>query len=127
VTGDESLLWKWTELPRFGRLGREICEKTGVPYEDAFDDVRWSIEVDVCRGPFSVSHPDPRFRDEQWRYFRVIAAPGRTGLPDLVVTFRVARYPEFGKPGVIEGREIWIEQELREIGISLDETDEPRG
>lgn len=71
--------------------------------------------------PFSVSHPDPRFNAEEWRYTRVAASPGRTGLPALVATFRVARYPEFGRPGVLEAREMWVEEELRQIGLWLDE------
>jgi hypothetical protein len=120
----EQLLWKWVELPRFANFCKEIAEKVGVSYVDAFDEVRWAIMNDVCRSPFAVTHPDPRFNDEAWRYVRVAESPGRTGLPALVATFRVARYPElrmdmypdFGVPGVLEGREMWIEEELRQLG-----------
>jgi len=119
TTDGESRLWKWTELPRFATFCRDICERLGIPYEGAFDEVRWSIEENICRNPFRVSHPDSRFDGEQWRYFRTIDAPARMDVPALVVTFHVVRYPEFGSSGILEGREVWIEEELRQIGFSL--------
>ncbi|TMM27860.1 MAG: hypothetical protein E6F94_01170 [Actinobacteria bacterium] len=119
----EIRMWKWTELPRFATFCRQICEKLDLEYEDEFDRIRWAIEEDVCRNPLTISHTDPRFNDEKRRFFRTAEAPAQTQVPPLVVIFRVVRYPEMGAKGVIEGREVWIEQELREIGFSL----EPNG
>ena len=113
-------LWKWTELPRYGTLCGEVCGKLGLPYEDSFDEIRWAIEETLCWEPYSVSHSDPRFEDDRWRYFRTSAAPAHTPLPPLVVTFHVVRFPEFGELGILEGREVWLEEDLRRIGISLE-------
>jgi hypothetical protein len=119
VADGETPLWTWTELPRFATFCRQICEATGASYENDFDEIRWAIEEDILRGPLSVSHPDPRFSDERRRYFRTAYAPARVPIGPLVVIFRVARYPEFGKPGEIEGREVWMEEDLRQIGFEL--------
>jgi hypothetical protein len=98
-----------------------VCDRLGIPYEGAFDIVRWAIEETVCWEPLRVSHPDPRFDDEQrWRVFHTSAAPAHSKLPALVVTFHIVQFPEMGELGVIEGREVWIEEDLRQIGISLE-------
>jgi len=122
MTNGETGLWRWVELPRFARFCRAICEETGIPYEGEFDVVRSAIEDNILRRPFSVSHPDPRFNptDEDRRVFKTDAAPGRTKVPPLVVVIRVAEYPTFGHPGVIEGREVWSLTELQRIGLSLE-------
>lgn len=119
MSAGETLLWKWIELPQFATFCREICRTTGVSYEGDFDEVRWAIEEAVLRNPLNVSHPDPRFNDELRRYFWTSYAPGRVALPPLVVIFRVLRFPEFGEPGIIEGREAWIEEELRQTGFAV--------
>jgi len=118
---DETLLWKWTELPRFARDCRSIAEQVGVPYEHDFDLIRDAIETTVCRNPLAgQTHLDPRFDlDERRRVFRTTAAPAQHGVPPLVIAFRVVTYPRFGIPGVIEGREVWTEDELRRIGYGV--------
>lgn len=114
-------MWKWVELPRFASDCRKICEASGLSYEDEFDLIRWRvIEENICRNPLAgQTHPDPRFddgRDEQRRVFRTAYAPGQTAIPPIVVCYRVVSYPGFGQKGVIEGREAWLEEELRAIG-----------
>jgi NAD dependent epimerase/dehydratase family enzyme len=116
----EIRMWKWTELSRFANFCRQICEKLDLEYEDEFDQIRWAIEENICRNPLTISHPDPRFTDENRRFFRTAEAPAHTSLPPLVVIFRVVRYPEMGAKGVLEGREVWVEEELRETGFSLE-------
>ena len=119
MTGDETRLWKWVELPRFARFCQEIAEALNIPYEDDIDKIRWAIEETVLKDPHSVSHPDPRFQDDARRYFHTADAPAQLRLPPLVVIFRIASYPKFGEPGLIEGREVWIEDELRQIGFTM--------
>ena len=115
---DETLLWKWTELPRFARDCRAIADELSIPYEHDFDLIRDTIDTTICRNPLAGhTHRDPRFDlDERRRVFRTAHAPARTRVPPLVVTFRVVSYPRFGIPGVIEGREVWTEDALRRMG-----------
>jgi hypothetical protein len=122
VTEGEYLLWKWTELSRFARDCQRICDATGVPYEHDFDLIRWKvIEENICRNPLAgQTQLDPRFdRDERRRVFRTAYAPAQTAIPPLVVAYLVVRFPAFAQPGVIEGREVWLEEELRAIGYSV--------
>lgn len=112
-------MWRWTELPRYARFCRDLAERLGVPYEHDFDVVRWAIEETLCWEPVRPSHPDPRFEDDSWCYFRTSAAPALIRLPPLVVTFRIARYPQLGERGVLEGREIWVEDDLRQVGFDV--------
>lgn len=123
MANGRSPLWTWTELPRYATFCREVSDRLGIAYEGAFDVIRWAIEETLCWEPHRVSHPDPRFDDdpeaERWRVFHTNEAPAHSPLPPLVVTFKVVRFPEFGELGVLEGREVWIEDELREIGVSI--------
>ena len=112
-------LWNWTELERYATFGRNVCTQLGIEYEDAFDIIRWAIEETLCWEPFAISHQDPRFDSDRWRAFHTNTAPAHTSLPPLVVTFRVVRFPELGRLGELEGREIWIEEDLRRIGFDL--------
>jgi hypothetical protein len=114
-------VWTWSELPRFAKFCRDVCKKLEIPYEDSFDKIRWAIEETLCWEPIVPSHPDPRFDDDVWRYFHTDDAPAQTPLPPLVVTFRIAHYPRFGELGLLEGREVWIEEDLRRIGFELRE------
>ena len=117
----EQRLWKWTELSRFADDCRRICAASGLSYEHDFDLIRWAvIEENICRNPLAgQTHLDPRFdNDERRRVFRTVHAPGVTNVPPILVAYRVVRYPEFGRPGVIEGREAWLEDELRSIGYA---------
>jgi hypothetical protein len=119
VTNGRKPLWRWVELPRYATFCQAVCDQLGIPYEGAFDIIRWAIEETLCWEPHRVSHPDPRFEDERWRYFHTRDAPAHTPLPPLVLTFRVVRFPEMGELGVIEGREVWVEEDLRRIGFSM--------
>jgi hypothetical protein len=107
-------------------LCRAVSEKLGIPYEGPFDVVRWSIEETLCWDPFQATQPDPRFEAdpnidaENWRYFHTREAPAHTPLPPLVATFRIAQFPRFGERGLIEGREVWVEEDLRQIGFALE-------
>lgn len=114
----ESRLWKWTELPSYSNSCKTLSATLGLSYEHEFDLVRWAIEENVCRNPLAAPL-DPRFtNDDRRRAFRTTYAPALTALPPLVVFFRVGRYPEFGAQGVIEGREVWLEADLRAIGYA---------
>jgi hypothetical protein len=111
----ETRMWNWVELPRFATFCKRICEELGLSYEDEFDLVRWAITENVCRNPLKAPL-DPRFTSNDRRLvFRTVDAPALTKLPPLLVAFEVERYPEFGQQGIIVGREVWIEQELRAI------------
>jgi hypothetical protein len=120
VAAGRNPLWVWTELPRYATFCRGVCEQLGIEYEGAFDVIRWSIEETLCWEPVVTSHEDPRFSDYTWRYFHTRDAPAHTPLPPLVVTFRLAQFPRFGERGIIEGREVWVEADLRRIGFELE-------
>jgi hypothetical protein len=122
VSEGELPLWKWTEIPKFANDCRDIAAAIGVSYEHDFDLIRWKvIEENICRNPLTgQTHPDPRWdNDETRRVFRTASAPAQTPIPPLVVVYRVVRFPEFGQPGIIEGREVWLEDELRAIGYAV--------
>jgi hypothetical protein len=120
VEQDERLLWKWTELARFASDCRAIAEALDIPYEHDFDLIRDAIDSAICRNPLAgQTHLDPRFDlDERRRVFRTASAPAQISVPPLVVAYRVVEFPRFGIPGVIEGREVWLEDELRKIGYA---------
>ena len=115
---NELPLWKWVELPRFARDCQAIALETGIPYEHDFDLIRDAITTTICRNPLAGhTHLDPRFdNDERRRVFRTALAPAQVKVPPLLVAYKVESFPRFGIPGVIEGREIWLEDELRRIG-----------
>lgn len=118
---DEGPLWKWVELPRFARDCKAIADALDIPYEHDFDLIRDAIDTTICRNPLAgQTHLDPRFdHDERRRVFRTALAPAQLTTPPLVVAYRVVEYPRFGIPGVIEGREVWLEDELRQIGYAV--------
>jgi hypothetical protein len=122
VSDGELRMWNWTELPRFANDCRAICDAVGASYEDEFDLIRWRvIEENICRNPLAgQTRLDPRFdQNEQRRVFRTAYAPAQMTIPPIVVAYRVVSFPEFGRKGVIEGREVWLEDELRAIGYGV--------
>jgi hypothetical protein len=93
-------VWRWVQVEGFSH-----------PPHPEWDVVQWNLEDELVLDPYKASHPV--FDDAgKWRYMKTKDAPGLQGLPRMVVLFRIAQEPTDSQAGVIEGHEVWMDEDL---------------
>src|SRR5215210_3420354 len=92
--------WRWVQVEDFQH-----------PHHAEWDLIQWDIEMELVWGPREISIPIFEGGHE-WRYMKTKDAPGLSHLPRMIVLFRIAQEPTDTELGVIEGWEVWSDDDL---------------
>lgn len=102
--------YTWSQLPSFTEDRKAVDDDVS-----DWDLFQWSIEDLLCESPrVDVEYPivESLGDDTDLFVFRTSSHPGLSGLPALVVVFRIDREPTEDEAGLLEGHKIFRRSDL---------------